>query len=45
MQRAFDLIDQSNLIFCSLSVAIFVLVILISLGMYLDTLSGAGRGQ
>lgn len=45
MQRAFDLIEQNNFMFYSLSVTIFVVVILIFLGMYLDMLNAADRSR
>lgn len=45
MQRAFALIDQNNFMFYSLSATVLVLVILISLGIYLDMLGAPDRSR
>jgi len=45
MQKALALLDQNNLMFYSLTATILVLVILISLGAYLDMLGAPHRGR
>lgn len=45
MQQAFALIEQNNLMFYSLAAAILVLVILISLAIYLDTLGARSKAS
>jgi len=45
MQKALALIDQNNFIFCSLTATLLAMVILISLGTYLDMLGAPQRGR